>query len=872
MLLHYRIVEKVGAGGMGDVYLAEDTKLGREVALKVLPDDFAGDAKRLSRFGREARILAALDHPNIVTVFSVDEADGVHFLTMAFIEGQTLGELIPPDGLSLDRFLSLSAPLADALRAAHEKDIVHRDLKPSNVMLDKEDRLRVLDFGLAKLEQQAVALEGIPQATKTMTQAGVVLGTFPYMSPEQLEGKTADERSDIFSLGVVLYEMATGEPPFHGDTPAALISSILKDSPTEVTEVRPELPGALGKLIVKCLEKNPERRYQTAQEVHDALEALKAAVESGEMRAARRSSRLVRFGVGALVVVSLFVIAAILGWWWSRPSLAFGERDKLLVADVDNQTGEEAFELALGTALEADLRQSPFASVFERSEITETLKLMRRDPSTHVDEELGRDLCRFAGVKALLLPRILSAGNAYELQAILVDPVNGRHVESIRVTARSKEEVLLEAIDELTREVRRTLGESFESIQEADYPVAKVTTSSWEALRSLSLGQQRWNEGRFDEAAAMFELALEQDPHFATASASLGLVLLQFLDEPERGKQMLRQALADAEGLPEREHLLVRAVNRQFADEDLEGALDEYRLIADLYPDLWQPHNNSGRILMSLGRYEEAAAMFERAAELNPKSGIPLFNLWYIHTIFRRDLYSGEDAARRVVKLGPEVATYQNLLGWTMVCQGRFEEAIPPLRVAVKLDPHHAYAVPNLAHMLLRTGAAEEAVPIYASLLDDIRSGLLPGKPLIAVRNLAIAERAAGRTDRARQLAVEEIERLAEEPALLTATPQLLLQLAQLEFLAGETRRAEDHVEQALVNLVPEDPHTVLSLAEAYALGGRHDDAFEAVVQTLEAGYQDVFFLRVLPSLSPLWDDPQFEALFVAAARPPGES
>ena len=312
-LSHYEILEMLGAGGMGEVYRARDTSLDRDVALKVLPAELADNRERLERLEREAKALAALDHPNIVTVFSVEEADAVHFLTMAYVEGQTLDQLIPPGGLTLERCLGLAVPLADALRAAHERGIVHRDLKPGNVMVDGEDRLRVLDFGLAKLLPEAPSPEMSQLPTQAMTQEGVVLGTYPYMSPEQVEGKTADARSDIFSLGVMLYEMATGRRPFQGETPPALISSILKDSPTPVTEERPELPHHLGWVISRCLEKDPERRYQTAKDVRNELEALKKEVESGVTvpvvlaKAARPAARWGLAAASAVAVLALLV-------------------------------------------------------------------------------------------------------------------------------------------------------------------------------------------------------------------------------------------------------------------------------------------------------------------------------------------------------------------------------------------------------------------------------------------------------------------------------------------------------------------------------------------------------------------------------------
>src|SRR5687768_352157 len=280
---HYRIERLLGTGGMGEVYLADDTRLGRRVALKVLAATLAGDPDRRERFEREARAAAALNHPNIVTIHSVEEADGVPFLTLELIDGQTLAELIPEGGLSLDRVLELGIPLTDAVGAAHQRGITHRDLKPANVMVTTDGRLKVLDFGLAKVKEEArLAAEG-GMATAALTGDGRIVGTVAYMSPEQAEGKPVDQRSDVFSLGIMLYEMATGARPFGGDTHMSTLSAIIKDTPKPLTEVRPGLPRDLGKIISRCLAKDVEDRYQTAKDLRNDLRALKNELTSGEI-------------------------------------------------------------------------------------------------------------------------------------------------------------------------------------------------------------------------------------------------------------------------------------------------------------------------------------------------------------------------------------------------------------------------------------------------------------------------------------------------------------------------------------------------------------------------------------------------------------
>jgi non-specific serine/threonine protein kinase len=331
-LNHYKIVAFLGRGGMGEVWIAEDTRLGRKVALKTLPSRVAAEPNRRARFEREARAIAALNHPNIVTIHSVEEAGGVAFLTMELIEGKTLSDVIPPKGLPLDRFFNLAIPLASALAAAHHKGITHRDLKPANVMVTADGRVKVLDFGLAKLAETAGGGTGeeMTTAAATATQEGKIVGTAAYMSPEQAEGRPVDARSDVFSLGVVMYEMATGERPFKGDTTISTITSILRDDPPSIGELKPDTPRHLGRLVQRCLAKDPDRRYQAALDVRNELEGLSAEIDSGELvvttsgsglkPAPRAASSRKSVWIAAAAIGALALVAAGIVLWPKPPS------------------------------------------------------------------------------------------------------------------------------------------------------------------------------------------------------------------------------------------------------------------------------------------------------------------------------------------------------------------------------------------------------------------------------------------------------------------------------------------------------------------------------------------------------------------------
>ena len=361
-LLHYRLIEKIGEGGMGEVYVAEDTKLHRRVALKVLPQRMADNPDRRARFEREARAVAALNHPNIVTLYSVEEADGVHFITMELVEGQTLTELLTREGLTSSRLLKIAIPLADAVSSAHRSGITHRDLKPDNIMFDAEGRLRVLDFGLAKLHDPSGLGADTQVATATaVTQEGKILGTVAYMSPEQAEGKQVDPRTDVFSLGTMLYEMAAGVRPFQGDTNVSTISAILKDDPTTVTELKPSLPNHLGRIIRRCLAKDPDRRYQTALDLRNELEELKDEIRSGERsgtatRVVPRSRRWVLPGVFAVIAVA--AVVAITQWWKPEPLPAVYESHPITSAigwEGDLNWSPESDFIAFGRVREGGL-------------------------------------------------------------------------------------------------------------------------------------------------------------------------------------------------------------------------------------------------------------------------------------------------------------------------------------------------------------------------------------------------------------------------------------------------------------------------------------------------------------------------------------
>jgi eukaryotic-like serine/threonine-protein kinase len=850
----YRIIRELGRGGMGIVYEAEDLSLRRKVALKFLPPGLTADTDARERFVHEAQAASGLDHPNICTIHEIGEAEaGGLFIAMACYEGESLKEKLGRGPLSPSQAVQIALDIAEGLAKAHEHHIVHRDIKPGNVMITADGTAKILDFGLAKLAGEV-----------RLTIQGTTMGTVAYMSPEQARGDDVDERTDVWSLGIVLYEMATGELPFGLEKEQAVLHSILHEAPRPVKELNRGYPAEFFRIIEKALAKDPARRFLSAAEMAASLRELKGRMSARSLPAARRMSfgkprRHLFLAAAALTLAA--VTAAI--WLLSRPGLAFESRDRLMVADADNLTGDKVFDLALRTAIEAGLQQSAYAVIFDRPQINDTLRLMRRDASTRVDETLGYDVCRFAGVRAFILPRILSAGEAYELEAILIDPLKRRHVDRVRVTARGREEVLLKGIDRLTKQLRARLGESLAAIEKSEVPVATVTTSSWEALDYFAMAQGKRNDGKFKEAVPLYELALEKDPHFVAARSSLGLVLIQFMNQAGRGKELLRTALADAQGqgLPQRDLLPLRAVHRQFVDGDLPGALEEYKTLLGLFPDLMPPANNAGRVLQAMGRSDEAAAMYEEAIKRAPRSSIALQNLWFLNMNIRKDARAGESAARRLVDLAPSLANPHSFLGYALAVQEKFTEAEKELRKALDTEPDHPYAQPNLGHVLFAAGKAAEAVPIYRSLLELTRQGKSTGNLEWDSVAFILALRLSGQKEEAAQAFAEAWAGLEKKVRGRPAEPGNCLAFAGLAAAAGDAGRAEPFIKQAQV-LGLKDANDRMDLAEVYALTGRPAQALEWIKKSLGSGFTDPFFPILLPEFQSLRTLPEFRVLF----------
>jgi serine/threonine protein kinase/tetratricopeptide (TPR) repeat protein len=863
-LSHYQVLDEISRGGMGVVYRALDIKLKREVALKVLLPELVANPERKRRFVQEAQAAAALDHPHIAAVYEIDEDQDVTFIVMELIRGEKLRDLIHQERLTPSRSMELATEIAEGLNRAHEKGIVHRDLKPSNIMVTEDGHAKIIDFGLAKLiEREEDKSADTRTIEKRDTKSGVVVGTVAYMSPEQARGQKIDRRSDIFSLGIMLYEMLTRKLPFNAPSAPEILSAIINQPapPLDAQVDKDTLPD-IQRILDKCLVKDPQDRYQTTGDLVVDLRAVRRRIDSmttaPSVHAVRR-----RYWphVASLLVLAVLAILFVSNWQAinrfagslvapTDETVPFEDRDWLLLADFENTTGEEIFDESLNTAFKVGIEQSRHINIVPRRRVDDVLRRMKKSEVATIDETIARDIAEREGLKLIVVPGIAGVGGNYVLTATVQDVASGASLSSEMVRAEGKEQVL-EALDELAQTVRRRLGETEEGISEHSKPLMSVTTSSLEALRHYSLGTERNIAGDFHTAKTHYEDALSLDPEFTAAKSSLGMLLFERFDR-DMGKSLLTQALLDIDNLTDREKYGILAFHARAVENDLDSAIQHLETLLSLYPDDSAALNNRGWYLSQQGRYEEAVESYKRALEVEPNLKITVTGLSWIYLNHLGEIDKAIELCQRQLVENEDAFRLYDCLGWAYLGKGDWPSAENAFEKAVELNPRWTLILFRLAHSYRLQGRYHEAIEILLSIPE-----INPDEANSAYYDIAAIYQLKGDPSSARaylQQYINEIDSLYKDDP---ENPDRLFCLSSASLRLGDNEHGTSLMQQ-YAKLTPDDH---FGRAQLLAIQGRKTEAIDHIEMAIANGYTLYIWIKIHVDFVSLQEEPRFQAL-----------